>query len=237
MESAAPTDIVGHLREFVSAVIRPEVSIRFRGRQCRDITCTHRKLDEQDVFFLSNNADQAREVQISLRCDGAPYMLDLETGAAVALPDCTQRGGRTVLLRLMEAGESLLIYFDTEPALAIAPRRPLDGRSIKLADDWDFQRLQLSGHPFHSGTAYTQTIEIPRTLPSERVFLRVHDAAGTVEFVVNGVCAGVRAWVPFHVHITGLVSNGPNAITLNVTSLARCEPHPPGITGAEIIIC
>ncbi len=142
VQSAAPTDILDHLRDFVSAAIHPDVSIRLRGKECRDIICTRRTLDHEDVFFLTNNAATAREVQISLRCDGAPHVLDLETGLAAALPNCTQRGGRTLLLRRMEARESLLIYFNDEPALVVAPRRPTEGRPIPK-----FRSVGISGWP------------------------------------------------------------------------------------------
>ena len=299
-----------------------------------------------------------------------PTVLDLETGAATALPDCTQRGGRTLLLRRMEACESLVIYFDTEPALAVAPRRPIEGRTAKLPAEWGFETEQSNclvlrpsddaesngvfratfnaemcsaelllvldclpssdrsrpvrllvnsakptefrrwstfagiraidiaplvktgvneisiairsgahslgpgfirlmgsfsltedarigpprtgiadgswtdqGYPFYSGTGvYAQTINVPGLLRRERVYLRAQDLSDTVEFVVNGVSAGVRPWAPFEVDITALVSPGPNTIAIKVTNShtgAAClEPRPAGLlNGAELVIC
>ena len=173
-----------------------EASIRLDGSECRDITYTHRRLGDQDIFFLINNADQAREVQISLRCDGAPYMLDLETGAAVALPDCTQRGGRTMLLRRMDAGEPLLIYFDSEPALIVGPRRPIDGRSIKLSNKWDFQAQQLNCLMLRpcdqSQTAFRAMFDV-EVCPGELLLITDGNGDGPApgQVVINGVEATV----------------------------------------------
>jgi len=150
-ESAQPSDLTPVLRAHVSAAIKPEVSARWRGRECPDVTCLHRKLEDAEVYFFSNNCDQAREVHLSIRCEMAPYMLDPETGKSVALPNCTQQGGRTVLLHRFEAYGSLLVYFGIEPALAVAPPSSgIEGENVQTAKDWAFSTEQPNCLPLGS---------------------------------------------------------------------------------------
>ena len=75
----------------------------------------------------------------------------------------------------MEAHESLLIYFNDEPALAVAPPRPTEARSIPNSDRWDFQAGRLAG----TGV-YARIVEIPPMLRSERVCVRVEEHADLV---------------------------------------------------------
>jgi hypothetical protein len=140
VESPAPDRLVPRLRDFVSKAIKPEVSARWNGSECHDISYVHRVLDNGDIFFFANSADEPREVLLSVRCDLAPHMMDLETGSVVALPNCTQRGSRTILLHRFEAHGSLMVYFGNQPALTVGTRTAGEaGREIALGPEWQFR--------------------------------------------------------------------------------------------------
>lgn len=140
-EGPDPSHLVNSLRSMVSETIKPEVSVRHSGAECQDITVLHRKLEDGELFFFTNNCSEPRDVQISVRCDSAPHMLDLETGATSALPNCTQKGSRTILLHRFERYGSLLMYFNNEPALAVLPPAAEEAREIELSDEWKFELL------------------------------------------------------------------------------------------------
>ena len=131
------------LRKALSNMIQPYVSIRFHGSECQDIAFLHKKSDEWDVFFFVNISQETREVQMSIRCDGAPHELHLDNGKITALPDCTQVGSRTVLLRRFEPYSSLLICFSREPDFSVSPEMPESGKQITLDDQWEFR---ISSH-------------------------------------------------------------------------------------------
>lgn len=139
-EAPKPADLIPRLRDLVSKAIRPEVSVRREDSECYDVTYLHRTLDGEDLFFFSNNCDEPREVEISIRCDGSPYMLDIETGHAVALTGCIQQGSRTIFTHRFERYGSLLVYFGNEPALAVGRQAiALEGQEIRLGDEWAFR--------------------------------------------------------------------------------------------------
>ena len=121
-ESPDAQDLIPGLRHTVAMVIKPEVSIRRAGGECPNIICQHRTMGDHDLFFFANTAPVTREVKIALRCDIAPYVLDPETGSTMALPNCTQKGSRTVFTYTFRSHESLLVYFTDEIVLPAIPR-------------------------------------------------------------------------------------------------------------------
>lgn len=142
LEISRPSDLPPALGPALEATIKRAVSVRRNGEECHDIACIHRSTERVEIFFLANHADQAREARISFRCDGAPHMLNLETGDCTALPNCTQQGNRTVLLHRFEAYGSLMVAFGDEPALAVAPAMIDDGQEIAFSDEWEFATEQ-----------------------------------------------------------------------------------------------
>jgi len=132
------SDLAPALDHALRATVKRDVSIRRESAECADIVCAHRATDSLDIFLLANSAAQAREVRISVRCDGAPHMLNLETGECTALPNCTQQGNRTVLLHRFEAHGSLVMVFGDEPVFAVSPPIVEGGQEIALSEEWEF---------------------------------------------------------------------------------------------------
>lgn len=169
--AASPADLLATLRRVVCEGIKPEVSVEMGGEECADITFVHRKLEDGDLFFFSNNSAEPREVQLSIRCDGAPCTLDPETGSSAALPNCTQVGGRTVLPHRFERYGSLLLCFGKEPTLSVGAGAPREGKVIPLADEWRFEalghnclilddwKLSISTHQDFTRYEYTTSFE------------------------------------------------------------------------------
>lgn len=138
LEIGKPADLPSALNRTLRLAIKREVSVRLGSGECADIAYTHRSVGGVEVFFLANQADEPREVRISIRCNGAPHLLNLESGDSTALPHCTQTGDRTVLLHRFEPHGSLLVAFTNEPAFAVAPPMVEEGQEIALADEWEF---------------------------------------------------------------------------------------------------
>lgn len=145
------------LHQALRMAIKPCVSIRINGSECSDISCLHRSANGIDIFFFTNNADEAKEVQISVRSDGAPYMLNPESGDITALPNCTQQGNRTVLLHRFERYGSLLVAFGNEPAFAITLPPVEQGQEIPLKEEWEFSIHQPNNVPLPDWTFNTIT--------------------------------------------------------------------------------
>lgn len=142
LDISRPSDLPVALTQALRLAIRNDISIRLGNEECTDIMSIHRSLEGLEVFFLANNSPQAREVRISIRCDGAPSVVNLETGDIMALPNCTQQGNRTVLLRKIERYGSLMVAFGHEPVWSVAPPSIDEGQEITLSDEWEFSLEQ-----------------------------------------------------------------------------------------------
>lgn len=131
-------DVPNALNQALRSAIKPKMSIRRGSEECPDIITTHRHLEGLDVFFLANHSSEAVDVRISVRCDGAPLLVNLESGDVFALPNCTQQGNRTVLLHRMEKYGSLMMAFGEDPAWSVSPPSIDEGQEIALSDEWEF---------------------------------------------------------------------------------------------------
>jgi hypothetical protein len=196
-----------HLRELVCLAIKPDVSIRSGNKECRDIICTHRIWQGAEIFFFANSSNELHEVQLSIRCDKAPHILDPETGKRIALVNCTQIGSRTILLHRFESCGSLMLCFDDQPSLAIPTPYCEFGDEMELPGNWNVVDNE-------NETCFSQTVMIPEFLNIQRVVMSLEEPLDIVEFIVNGAMAGTRLWPPYEMDITALVKPGPNEITL-----------------------
>lgn len=239
-EVASAADMIPHLREWVSNAIKPEISAKWNGSECHDITYVHRITEDADYYFFSNNSAEPREVQLSVRCDKAPYMLDLETGSIFALPNCTQRGSRTILLHRFERYGSLMMCFSNQPALAIGRQlTSAEGKEVVFGREWDFRAEQMNSITLrdwalniltqqdHMRYEYTTTFEA-RHVPTD-LTLVLDDmpevgadagcAGSNCRVYVNGVEATVRrprvvdvGFQSLDVH--ALAQTGPNELRI-----------------------
>lgn len=227
-QAANPADLVPGLRGTLSMAIKPEVSVRRGGSECHDIGCIHRTLENSEIYFFANTAADAREVRISIRCDRAPYVVNLETGESAALANCTQQGSRTVLLHRFEKYGSLLVYFTNELALTAIAQALENGYEIVLPDEWDFQAegdncitlhdwtLNLVEHNPDSPHEYVTSFEAA-IVPDRLLLLLENSAESKSAIFVNDVQATqIDTWrldVGFKaVEIGALTKTGTNRI-------------------------
>jgi hypothetical protein len=82
---------------------------------------------------------------------------------------------------------------------------------------------EKQGYPYFSGTAaYAADILLPGEVSGKRIFLDAGNPGNLIEVEINGQSAGVRAWPPYRLEITGLIRPGQdNLIVLKVTNTAR----------------
>lgn len=236
LDLTRPSDLGPALRHALSQSIKPNVSVRRGGDECTDIWCTHRSGDGLDIFLLANRCSEAREARVSLRCDGAPYMVNLETGDITALPNCTQQGNRTVLLHRFERFGSLVVAFSGEPAFAVAPPVVEEGQQIALNEEWEFQAeqhncltlpawtfntlIRENHEVFEYGTTF-EVEEVPDTL-----LLALEDqesfgaAAGRAVFVNGRKVEGKESWTVDvglrTLDISAYAGTGTNAVRMTV---------------------
>lgn len=228
LEAKRPADLVRELRAAVAKAVRLDVSVRRESAECPDILVCARKHADLDLFFLCNQAPEAREVQVSIRCDRAPLLLDPETGQASALPNCTQQGSRTIFMQRFEPFGSLLIGFHDEPALAVPAQVMETGVEIPLSNDWDFEILGPNSLPLpewesDSAGNCCRAVFDAEYIPPDLALLYEHnsetgDDRGLPIVTVNGKESGPAGRLEdanFRTfHIADLAIVGKNVITL-----------------------
>ncbi len=208
----------------------------------KDILWVHRKVDQSEVYFVSNQSDTARIVNCSFRVSGKqPELWDAATGKiTLAGAYKMQAGTTTVPLKLDPSGSVFVIF-----------RKPITETEGASAENWEnyFQVQELTGSwtvhfdtkwggpetvlfsgltdwsqsdnmgiKYYSGTAtYKKQFELDEVPSSLLIDLgRVKNLA---EVIVNGVSLGVLWKPPFRTDIIKAVKPGKNELIVKVTNL------------------
>lgn len=138
----------------------------------------------------------------------------------------------------LRAGRNTLeMECDFDESLGLECVYLLGSFGVRLAGAWPVlsapvMRLRIGdwvrqGLPFYSGHVAYRTVIRPKLQRGERLFLRVPEYRGTaVRVCINGRPAGVIAWEPNEVDVTGLLQPGANAVAVEVIGHRRNSHGP-----------
>lgn len=229
-------DALGIPRDFVATE---------NGAPAERVAWTHRSVDGAEVYFVSNQLERARTLELSLRVEGrVPEMWNPVIGDSVAARTWRSEKGRTILPVELAAAESVFVVF-RQPASAAAasagvnrvePRalqtlegawtvsfeqRPAAPTSPIFAEklfDWSKHSDPAVKH--FSGTAtYKRTFVFnAKASRDRRVWIDLGEVANLGEVFVNGVSCGVAWTPPYRVEITRALKNGDNELRIDVTN-------------------
>jgi hypothetical protein len=148
------------------------------------------------------------------------------------------RAGRNVLairLDLRGPGDGLLdlvkIVGDFSLEGSAGGYRIADPRRALRAAPWSTQ-----GYPFLSGRGrYRRRMTLPELEAGRRLVLDVPMVDDVLDVMINDRPAGVRAWPPYSIDVTDLVTSGDNLIELTVANtpanLLSGVERPSGLAG------
>lgn len=201
----------------------------------------HRRIGDADVYFVSNQKDDAREVDCTFRVDGRqPELWDPASGAMRDARQFSIGKGQTRLPIRFDPRGSVFVVFQ-KPATAAAgtgpnwdefkPLSPITGAwTVRFDPRWggpgqvtfdtltDWTNRPEPGIRYYSGTAvYEKEFEISKT--SERLFLDLGDVKNLADVRVNGKSIGIAWKPPFRLEITKAVKPGKNKLEIRVTNL------------------
>jgi hypothetical protein len=204
----------------------------------------HRRTDQADIYFVSNQRDRPETVQATFRVTGkAPELWRAETAGAVALSYAQDGGVSTTVPLALGPHEAVFVVF-RRPATAPAwqaPRRveqrlaPLDGpwrvrfepkRGAPAAAE--FERLISwpdsvdPGIRYFSGAAtYERRLDIePRWLAAgQRVVIDLGEVRDLAVVSVNGERVATAWHAPYRVDITQALRPGANRLEVKVVNL------------------
>jgi len=215
------------------------------GQRAKSIAWNHRTDAQFDIYFISNQLDSARTIDLSLRVAGRqPELWDAVTGETRPATDWKIENGRTSLPLHLDRNGSIFVVFRKPSTQASAHTGPnwleinqvqtlvgtwqvrFDTKSAGPAQPVAFAQLtDWSKHAdpkisHYSGTAeYSQTFKWkPTKGPKQRAYLDLGQVANLAEVQLNGKPCGIAWTAPYRVDITDALQKGDNQVRILVTN-------------------
>ncbi|WP_217604939.1 glycosyl hydrolase [Chitinophaga sp. GbtcB8] len=206
------------------------------------VVWTHRQLPDADIYFISNQLDTSRILDVSLRIAGkVPELWDPVTGDIQTAKEWAVEKGRTLLpLQLGPSGSIFIVLRKsttqkeqhtgqnwTQPKTlqtltggwqaAFGKRAGGPEQSITFSQLQDWSKHTDSTIRYYSGTAaYTKTFDWKAA--TGRIWLDVGRVANIAEVTLNGIPCGVAWTAPYRVDITKALRAGSNELKIEVSN-------------------
>lgn len=214
------------------------------GQEARDIAWNHRRDGDQDIYFLSNPADDIRTLTFSFRAsDKAPSLYYPDQDRHLACGEWRQTGDRIELPLKLHPDESCFVLFGQQEVTAPALENnwPEYTSYQKLDGPWEvhfdtsyggpsepitFDRLtdwtdhELDGVKYYSGTAtYQKAFNWSRPKGGDaRYFLSIGEVHNLARVKINGEPCGVAWTAPYRVDITDHLDDGENLLEIELSN-------------------
>jgi hypothetical protein len=227
--SAGVLQEIGLVEDFIAS----ENSIRY----------THRRMDNQDIYFMANRSDKAIAVDGTFRVsDMTPELWHPQTGERRALPNFKNQQGTVSIALKFAPYESYFVVFSREPKIAATGNEnfPAYETAMKIDGSWDvafdakfggpesisFDQLQDwskhadRGVKYYSGTAtYTKAFDLPPGLdPSGHYSIDLGKAYEMARVSLNGVELGIAWTAPWRVPAGDTLKASGNILTIEVAN-------------------
>ncbi|MCB2408854.1 glycosyl hydrolase [Hymenobacter lucidus] len=229
----------------VLGLARDVVANTANGQQARGIAWTHRAGEGFDIYFISNQLDSARTLDLSLRVAGRkPELWDAVTGEIRPAQNWLNENNRTRLPLYLDRNTSVFVVLrepTTQTTVSagmnwpkLVPTQTLTGPwkvsfdakqrspaqpvTFNQLTDWSQHSDDAIRH--YSGTAeYTQTFRWKsKKRPQQRVWLELGQVANLAEVQLNGKPVGTAWTAPYRLDITDAVRKGDNQLRILATN-------------------
>lgn len=206
----------------------------------KDIAYTHRQGNGIDIYFVSNQQDFPRQIDISLRVIGRiPELWNPVNGKINTDIDWEMQNNRTKVRLHLDANESTFIVLQTPTDEKKHQSKLTRISGLKIKSPWQVQFDEKSRGPkeriifnkltdwsthnddrirYYSGTAvyinnFNLTLE-----KSTRYYLQLDEVYNLAEIRVNGKSCGTIWTKPYLAEITGAVKDGENTLEISVVN-------------------
>lgn len=218
------------------------------GKPAAGIAWTHREAPGLDIYFISNQQNRDRFLELSLRVEGRePELWDAVTGETMIAKTWEIKKGRTLLpVELVANGSVFIVMKKPTSRQSVANGKNwIQTRTIqKIEGPWtisfdaklggaakpvifktlmDWSKQEDSAIRYYSGTGvYTKTFLWDTTkIKSGRIWLNVGKVSNIAQVIINGVDCGIVWTNPFQADITKALREGENELTIKVTNTWR----------------
>jgi hypothetical protein len=220
------------------------IAIDQSGKRVYDLAWTHRRDKDRDIYFISNQKDTSRVVELSLRIKGRiPELWNPLDGSAVIAGNWKIENGRTKLPVHLDANASLFVVLQKASGSITAAKGknwksyksvqtinypwtvkfdPVLGGSataVEFTSLQDWSQHADSSIRYYSGTAqYNNSLNLPSIKKGSRYYLNLGRVADIADVYVNGIFCGTAWTAPFRLDITKAIHAGANSIRIDVTN-------------------
>ena len=205
----------------------------------------HRTMEGIDIYFISNQANQVKEIHPEFRVTGRqPELWNAVDGSIRTLPAYEQKEKSTVVPIKLAPYESTFVVFRNKaassPSNDISDNYPQEVTVEELQGPWEVQFQPERRGPeesvtfqqlhdwttsddervkYYSGEAtYTVEFTLPDKQEGETVWLDLGNLTAMAKVNINGTYAG-GAWTPpYRVDITEQVKAGENTLEVTVVN-------------------
>jgi alpha-L-rhamnosidase len=225
---------------FVKLGVQKDVEILSNDHS---IAWTHRKIGEDDVYFISNQKDNAQLVKLSFRINGKmPEIWDpVDTSQMWQSLGWELQKGRTLVRERLEANQSIFIVFRKNAlkyqrgkvkAVGVSPfsvpgkwkvqfDERFGGASMPILFD-ELKSWTQSTDPaikYYSGTAiYTNSFDVKNRSEISSAFIKLDSIFNIASIKINGIDCGTLWTPPYELNITKALKTGKNKIEIAVTN-------------------
>jgi hypothetical protein len=206
------------------------------------IAYNHRSSEDGEIYFISNQSNQAKDVEFSLRVSkGIPEIWNPVTGKLILIGPLKRKNGRTLVDLHLEPSESFFIVFPKTPhkesafdeiwelmnyhefkhnwriQFDTAYGGPTNKQSINTLASWT-----VSSNPsikYYSGTAiYSNTFFVADLQKGQDLILDLGEIYDIASVQLNGIDCGT-VWTTDHLlNLSKAIKKGKNELEIKVTN-------------------
>ena len=210
----------------------------------QNIAYAHRRDAGTDIYFISNQEDRCREINVSLRVSGKiPELWNPVDGRIRRAGKWQMAGGRTSLPLRLDAGESVFIVLQhpAQEAPVYDVKNWSDYKEIMtIASPWTvrfdplfrgpeqpviFETLtEWNEHPneqirYYSGTAvYSTVFDWDGKKWDGQIFLELDSIYNVASVKINGQDCGIIWTKPYRLDIATVLKRGKNQLEIEVSN-------------------
>ncbi|KIQ18535.1 DNA-binding protein [Flavobacterium sp. MEB061] len=230
--------------DFASIGIEQDVYFpKLNRADSETIAWTHRKSNEEEIYFLSNQKGEKRDFEASFRVGGKiPELYNPVTDKTTVLSDWKIEKGRTSIPIVLDANESCFVIFkeNTKEIFSNKKQNYADLETVQTLDEnWDLQFDPEFHGPkevvktnklfdwststndqikYYSGTSVYKKEFIWKGKTSEKFWLDLGTIANIAEITINGKDCGTIWTFPYKTDISEALKKGKNMIEIKVTN-------------------
>lgn len=207
------------------------------------IAWTHRKNGDEEIYFLSNQIEEKRQVEVSFRVVGKiPVWYNPVTDKNSALSNWKIENGRTIIPLTLDANESGFVIFKEETAALSAKgnQNASEFETVQTLDEkWEIQfDAEFKGPKemmkinklfdwstseneqikYYSGTAVYKKDFVWKGKNSDKIWIDLGSIANLAEVTINGEDCGTIWTFPYRTDISKTLKKGKNTIVIKITN-------------------